>query len=48
MELADDEPPCWELVVAFKGRDGRPSNRVAEAFLDLMVSNSGEPIKFQD
>ncbi len=48
IELAGEEPPCWELIVAFKGRNRRPSNRVAEAFLDLLISNSGEPIKFHD
>jgi len=48
LELAGPEPPCWEVLVAFKGRRGRPSDRVAGRFLDLMVAGDGGPITYQD
>lgn len=48
IELADDEPPCWELVVGFKGRNGQPIDGVAKAFLELLISSSGQPIEYQD
>ena len=47
LELADPEPPCWEVVVAFRGRDGQASDRVAARFLDLMVAGDGGPIRYQ-
>jgi DNA-binding transcriptional LysR family regulator len=44
IELADEEPPCWELVVGFKGRNGKPADSVAKAFLDLLISITGDPL----
>ena len=47
LELADPEPPCWEVFVAFRGRDGQASDRVAARFLDLMVAGDGGPIIYR-
>jgi DNA-binding transcriptional LysR family regulator len=46
--LAEAVPPCWELIVAFKGHNGRPSDRVAKTFLDLLVSKKGGPVQYQE
>jgi DNA-binding transcriptional LysR family regulator len=48
LELAEPEPPCWEIVVAFKGRARQPADRVTAEFLDLMVDGDGGPIQYQD
>ncbi len=47
VELAEDEAPCWELIVAYKGRDGKPGDKVTKTFLDLLVSNTGEPVQYE-
>ena len=48
IELADEEPLCWELVVAFNGRDGQPHDRVVKTFLDLLIADAGKPIRYQE
>jgi len=48
VEFTQQEPPCWEVVVAFKGRNGHPADRVTEKFLDLMVTKDGGPIQYQE
>lgn len=47
VELKEDEALCWELVVGFKGQGGSPSDRLTEAFLELMVSANGDPVQYQ-
>ena len=47
VELATDEAPCWELIVAYKGREGKPSNRVAKAFLGMLVATNGGPVQYE-
>jgi DNA-binding transcriptional LysR family regulator len=47
VELAAGEAPCWELIVAYKGRDGKPSNRVAKAFLNMLVATNGGPVQYE-
>lgn len=47
IELADDEAPCWELIVAYKGRDGNPGNKVTRTFLSLLVSNTGDSVQYE-
>jgi DNA-binding transcriptional LysR family regulator len=47
IELADREPLCWELVVAFNGHRGHPSDRVTKSFLDLLVSSVGKPVQYE-
>jgi DNA-binding transcriptional LysR family regulator len=47
-QLADAVPPCWELIVAFKGHNGHASDRVAKTFLELLVSKNGEPVQYKD
>lgn len=47
VELAENESPCWELIVAYKGRDGKPSNRVAKAFLNVLVATNGGPVQYE-
>jgi DNA-binding transcriptional LysR family regulator len=46
-KLSDSAAPCWELVVAFKGHNGQPSDRVTKTFLDLLVSKRGVPVQYQ-
>jgi DNA-binding transcriptional LysR family regulator len=48
IELADREPPCWELVVGFKGFEGKPSDRVAQNLLELLVSMDGKAIQYSE
>ncbi len=48
IELADKEPPCWEVVVAFNGQQGRPCDKITQAFLDLLVTESGAPIQYHE
>jgi DNA-binding transcriptional LysR family regulator len=45
--LSDAATPCWELIVAFKGHNGQPSDRVTKTFLDLLVSKNGAPVQYQ-
>jgi len=47
-KLSDSAAPCWELVVAFKGHNGQPSDRITKTFLDLLVSKSGIPVQYQN
>jgi DNA-binding transcriptional LysR family regulator len=47
-QLADEVPPCWELIVACKGHNGLPSDRIAKTFLDLLISKTGDPVQYQD
>jgi DNA-binding transcriptional LysR family regulator len=47
IELVDDEAPCWELIVAYKGRDGKPGNKVTKTFLSLLVSNTGDSVQYE-
>lgn len=44
--LSDAATPCWELVVAFKGHNGQPTDRVAKTFLDLLVSKNGASVQY--
>jgi DNA-binding transcriptional LysR family regulator len=47
VELAGgDDALCWELVVAFHGHDGNPGDRVVKAFLDVLVTDAGRPIRY--
>jgi hypothetical protein len=47
-KLSDSAAPCWELVVAFKGHNGQPSDRVTKTFLDLLISKRGIPVQYQN
>jgi DNA-binding transcriptional LysR family regulator len=47
-KLSDSAAPCWELVVAFKGHNGQPSDRITKTFLDLLISKSGIPVQYQN
>jgi DNA-binding transcriptional LysR family regulator len=47
IELANKEPLCWELVVAFNGHNGQPTDRVAKVFLDLLISSSGAAVQYE-
>jgi DNA-binding transcriptional LysR family regulator len=41
-ELREDEEPCWELSVVFRGEAGEPANAISRAFLDgLILSDQG-------
>lgn len=44
--LIGRDPLCWEVVVAFNGQNGVPSDRVTRAFLDLLVTENGQPIQY--
>jgi DNA-binding transcriptional LysR family regulator len=46
--LSDAATPCWELIVAFKGHNGQPSDRVTKTFLDLLVSKNGASVEYQN
>jgi DNA-binding transcriptional LysR family regulator len=47
-KLSDGAAPCWELVVAFKGHNGQPSDLVTKTFLDLLISKRGVPVRYQN
>ncbi|HEX4138862.1 MAG TPA: LysR family transcriptional regulator [Candidatus Methylacidiphilales bacterium] len=47
VSLADREPLCWEVVVAYNGQNGVASDRIARAFVDLLVTEEGGPIQYQ-
>ncbi|MEI9997983.1 MAG: LysR family transcriptional regulator [Verrucomicrobiota bacterium] len=44
--LADREPLCWEVAVAFNGQGGQPAGRITRAFLEELVNEKGRPIKY--
>lgn len=48
IELAEETAPCWEIVVAFKGRNGDPADRIVGTFLDLLASADGSPVRYHD
>ena len=48
IELAGEAVPCWEIVVAFKGRNRDPADRIVGTFLDLLASSDGAPVRYHD
>lgn len=46
IDLGGAEIPCWEIVVAFRGRAGEPSDRITRAFLDHLHGADGRPVAY--
>jgi DNA-binding transcriptional LysR family regulator len=40
-DIAEDEEPCWEIVVGYRARNGEAPGRLAQAFLDVLVQPAG-------
>jgi DNA-binding transcriptional LysR family regulator len=40
-DIAENEEPCWEIVVGYRARSGEAAGRLAQAFLDVLVQPAG-------